>query len=285
MDIKALLKKSKEQIQSAGYSAVDAEHLLAYLLGLTRMQLHNPVAIERALSDLTDEEALETSLADLVSRRCNHEPLQYLTGTAGFRKLDLAVGPGVLVPRPETEGLVEEVLKHIFNLAGPVSVIDLGAGCGAIAISIATEAANTNVIAVEKSPAAIEWLKKNVAFYDEKIRIVEGDVTEVLADVKCDVIVANPPYVPDGQPLPKDVANFEPAVALFGGSDGLEIPQQFITAAARLLKSAGLLAIEHSEIQGSAIAKLLENEFTGITLHNDLAGRPRWTSAIRVAHE
>jgi len=172
-------------------------------------------------------------------------------------------------------------LKHIANLPGPVSVIDLGAGSGAMAMSIATEAPNTHVIAVEKSADAIEWLKQNVAFYDESIRIVQGDVADVLDGVKCDVVVANPPYVPDSQPLPKDVANFEPAIALFGGPDGLELPQRFIIAAARLLKTGGLLAIEHTETQGAAIAKLLNTDFNQIALHQDLTGRPRWTSAIR----
>jgi release factor glutamine methyltransferase len=281
MQIKALISEGKAQIETAGYSSVDAEILLAHLLGLTRMELHNPIALERALAEVTDESAIVDGYAELVKRRCNHEPVQYLTGTAGFRNLDLAVGPGVLVPRPETEGLVEEVLKHIANLPGPVSVIDLGAGSGAMAISIATEAPNTHVIAVEKSAEAIEWLKQNVAFYDESIRIVQGDVSDVLEGVKCDVVVANPPYVPDSQPLPKDVANFEPAIALFGGSDGLELPQRFISAAARLLKTGGLLAIEHTETQSAAIAKLLSADFNQIALHQDLTGRPRWTSAIR----
>jgi release factor glutamine methyltransferase len=281
MQIKALISEGKAQIEAAGYSSVDAEILLAHLLGLTRMELHNPIALERALAEVSDESAIVDGYAELVKRRCNHEPVQYLTGAAGFRNLDLAVGPGVLVPRPETEGLVEEVLKHIANLPGPVSVIDLGAGSGAMAISIATEAPNTHVIAVEKSLEAIKWLKQNVAFYDESIRIVQGDVADVLAGVKCDVVVANPPYVPDSQPLPKDVANFEPAIALFGGSDGLELPQRFIIAAARLLKTGGLLAIEHTETQGEAIAKLLSADFNQITLHQDLTGRPRWTSAIR----
>ena len=281
MQIKALINDGKAQIEAAGYSSVDAEILFAHLLGLTRMELHNPIALERALAEISDESAIVDGYAQLVQRRCNHEPVQYLTGTAGFRNLDLAVGPGVLVPRPETEGLVEEVLKHIANLPGPVSVIDLGAGSGAMAISIATEAPNTHVIAVEKSSEAIEWLKQNVAFYDESIRIVQGDVAEVLEGVKCDVVVANPPYVPDSQPLPKDVATFEPAIALFGGSDGLEIPKRFINAAARLLKAGGLLAIEHTETQGESIANLLSNDFTQISLHLDLTGRPRWTSAIR----
>jgi release factor glutamine methyltransferase len=281
MQIKALIGDGKAQIEAAGYSSVDAEILFAHLLGLTRMELHNPIALERALAEISDESAIVDGYAQLVQRRCNHEPVQYLTGTAGFRNLDLAVGPGVLVPRPETEGLVEEVLKHIANLPGPVSVIDLGAGSGAMAISIATEAPNTHVIAVEKSPEAIEWLKQNVAFYDESIRIVQGDVADVLEGVKCDVVVANPPYVPDSQPLPKDVATFEPAIALFGGSDGLELPKRFIAAAARLLKAGGLLAIEHTETQGESIANLLSTDFTQISLHLDLTGRPRWTSAIR----
>ena len=281
MQIKALISQGKAQIETAGYSSIDAEILLAHLLGLTRMQLHNPIAVERALAEVTDESAIVDGYAELVKRRCNHEPVQYLTGTAGFRNLDLAVGPGVLVPRPETEGLVEEVLKHIANLPGPVSVIDLGAGSGAMAISIATEAPNTHVIAVEKSKEAIEWLKQNVAFYDENIRIVQGDVAEVLVGVKCDVVVANPPYVPDSQPLPRDVANFEPAIALFGGRDGLELPKRFIIAATRLLKPGGLLAIEHTETQGESIAKLLNADFNQIALHQDLSGRPRWTSAIR----
>ena len=281
MQIKALISDGKAQIEAAGYSSVDAEILFAHLLGLTRMELHNPIALERALAEISDESAIVDGYAQLVKRRCNHEPVQYLTGTAGFRNLDLAVGPGVLVPRPETEGLVEEVLKHIANLPGAVSVIDLGAGSGAMAISIATEAPNTHVIAVEKSAEAIEWLKQNVAFYDESIRIVQGDVADVLDGVKCDVVVANPPYVPDSQPLPKDVATFEPAIALFGGSDGLEIPKRFIAAAARLLKAGGLLAIEHTETQGESIANLLSTDFTQISLHLDLTGRPRWTSAIR----
>jgi release factor glutamine methyltransferase len=281
MQIKALINDGKAQIEAAGYSTVDAEILFAHLLGLTRMELHNPIALERALAEITDESAIVDGYAELIKRRCNHEPVQYLTGMAGFRKLNLVVGPGVLVPRPETEGLVEEVLKHIANLPGPVSVIDLGAGSGAMAISIATEALNTHVIAVEKSLDAIKWLKQNVAFYDESIRIVQGDVAEVLDGVKCDVVVANPPYVPDSQPLPKDVANFEPAIALFGGSDGLEMPKRFIEAAARLLKAGGLLAIEHTETQGDAIAQLLSADFTQIAPHQDLANRPRWTSAIR----
>jgi methylase of polypeptide subunit release factors len=116
---------------------------------------------------------------------------------------------------------------------------------------------------------------------DEKVRIVEGDVSDVLIGVKCDLVIANPPYIPDSQALPRDVAGFEPHVALFGGPTGMEIPRQFIAAAARLLKSEGVLVIEHTEAQGIDIANELLNDFENIVLHRDLNDRPRWTSAVR----
>jgi release factor glutamine methyltransferase len=190
-----------------------------------------------------------------------------------------------LVPRPESELLVEAVLTHIANLEkktdGEISVIDLGAGSGALALAIATEAPRARVIAVEKSLDAIEWLKKNVAKISENVRVVAGDVSEGLPGVKCDIVIANPPYIPNNQTLPRDVAEHEPHLALFGGATGLEVPQLFIEAAARLLKRGGVLAIEHNEEQGSAIDALLSREFIDIALHQDLTGRPRWTSAVR----
>jgi release factor glutamine methyltransferase len=173
------------------------------------------------------------------------------------------------------------VLAHIKNLPAPVSVIDLGAGSGALALAIATEAKDTRVIAVENSPEAIYWLKKNVSVISQNVRVVEGDVADVLPGIKCDVVIANPPYIPDAQALPRDVAGFEPHAALFGGPTGMELPRIFITAAARLLKSAGVLVIEHTEEQGAAIASELTLDFESITLHDDLVGRPRWTSAVR----
>jgi release factor glutamine methyltransferase len=180
---------------------------------------------------------------------------------------------------------VEAVLTHIKNLeekvTGEISVIDLGSGSGALALAIATEAPRTRVIAVEKSPEAIEWLKKNVAKISENVRVVEGDVADVLPGVKCDIVIANPPYIPDSQTLPRDVAEHEPHIALFGGETGMELPQRFINAAARLLKSGGVLAIEHTEEQGAAIDAVLSKEFHEIVLHQDLTGRPRWTSAVR----
>ena len=125
------------------------------------------------------------------------------------------------------------------------------------------------------------WLKKNVSVIAENVRVVEGDVADVLPGVKCDVVIANPPYIPDAQALPRDVAGFEPHIALFGGPTGMELPRIFIQAAARLLKPAGVLAIEHTEEQAIAIAGELALDFEDIALHDDLAGRPRWTSAVR----
>jgi release factor glutamine methyltransferase len=281
MEIKSILRVAKAQLSESNISEVDAEHLLAHILGLTRMDLHNPVVLEATLLGFSDQNILEEQFFDLLDRRLNFEPLQYLTGTAPFRHLDIQVGPGVLVPRPESELLVEAVLQHIKNLPQPVSVVDLGAGSGALSLAIATEAPGSRVIAVEKSPEALIWLKKNVSVIAENVRVVEGDVADVLPGIKCDVVIANPPYIRQGQKLPRDVEAFEPHVALFGGSTGLEIPQLFIKAAARLLKSQGVLVIEHGEEQVEEIAKLLDVDFSEVASHDDLVGRPRWSSAVR----
>ena len=137
------------------------------------------------------------------------------------------------------------------------------------------------MIAVEKSPEAVTWLKANISFIDEKVRIIEADVATALVGVKCDVVIANPPYVPDGQALPQDVAEHEPAVALFGGEDGMSTPTIFIETATRLLKSGGFLAIEHHESHGEKIQRILSENFTDMLLHKDLNNRPRFTTAKR----
>jgi release factor glutamine methyltransferase len=281
LTFKEFLRGGKEQLSRAGFAEVEAEHLLAHTLGLSRMDLHNPLTVENALAAIGDMTIVEETFWKLLDRRCAHEPLQYLTGTAYFRHLELKVGPGVLVPRPESEILVEAVLTHIEKLEGAVSVVDLGSGSGALALAIATEAPRTHVIAVEKSADAMYWLKENVSFIDEKVRILESDVAIALEGVKCDVVIANPPYVPDSQELPRDVADHEPAIALFGGADGMKSPRLFISTASRLLKSGGFLAIEHHEDQVAAIADVLSGDFIDILLHQDLTGRPRFTTAVR----
>ena len=281
LTFKEFLRSGKEQLSVAGVPEVDAEHLLAHVLGITRMDLHNPVTVENAIVAIGDTTVIEETFWKLLDRRCAHEPLQYLTGVAYFRYLELQVGPGVLVPRPESELLVEAVLKNIEGKDGAISVVDLGAGSGALTLAIATEAPNTHLIAVEKDPAAVEWLRKNVSRIDETVRILEMDVEDALDGVKCDVVIANPPYIPNDQELPKDVAEHEPAVALFGGPNGMEIPRRFINAAARILKSGGFLAIEHHESQSAEIAAAMESSFEDIKLHNDLVGRPRFTTGTR----
>jgi len=281
LTFKEFLRGGKEQLAAAGFAEVEAEYLLAHTLGLTRMDLHNPLTVENALTAIGDITIVEETFWKLLDRRCANEPLQYLTGVAYFRHLEIKVGPGVLVPRPESELLVESVLTHIEKLSGAVSVVDLGAGSGALALAIATEAPTTHVIAVEKSAEAIYWLKENVSFIDEKVRILESDVSTALDGVKCDVVIANPPYIPDGQVLPADVRDHEPAIALFGGADGMKTPRLFIAASARLLKPGGFLAIEHHEEQGDEIAAVLNIDFEDILLHKDLTGRPRFTTAVR----
>ena len=281
LTFKEFLQGGKEQLTRAGFAEVEAEHLLAHTLGISRMDLHNPLTVENALSAIGDLTIVEETYWKLLDRRCAHEPLQYLTGVAYFRHLELKVGPGVLVPRPESELLVEAVLTHIEKMNGAVSVVDLGSGSGALALAIATESPQTHVIAVEKSADAIHWLKENVSFIDEKVRILESDVATALEGVKCDVVIANPPYIPDNEVLPKDVATHEPAVALFGGPDGMRAPRLFIAAAARLLKPGGFLAIEHHETQAEEVGDVLTLEFEDILLHKDLNGRPRFTTAVR----
>jgi len=281
LTFKEFLRGGKEQLSAAGFAEVEAEILLAHTLGISRMDLHNPLTVENALTAIGDMAIVEETFWKLLDRRCAHEPLQYLTGVAYFRHLEIKVGPGVLVPRPESELLVESVLTYIEKLSGAVSVVDLGSGSGALALAIATEAPHTHVIAVEKSPEAIYWLKENVSFIDEKVRILESDAATALDGVKCDVVIANPPYVPDSQELPRDVAEHEPAIALFGGVDGMKAPRLFISTASRLLKEGGFLAIEHHEEQGPAIADVLSADFTDILLHQDLTGRPRFTTAVR----
>jgi release factor glutamine methyltransferase len=281
LTFKEFLRNGKEQLSAAGYPEVDAEHLLAHVLGISRMDLHNPLAVENAIVAIGDTTLIEENFWKLLDRRCAHEPLQYLTGIAYFRYLEIEVGPGVLVPRPESELLVEAALGEIQKRTGPISVIDLGAGSGALTLAIATEAPHTHIIAVERDPAAAQWLRKNVARISEDVRIIEEDVATALDGVKCDVVIANPPYIPNEQELPRDVAEHEPAVALFGGTDGMEVPRRFILAASRLLKSGGFLAIEHHESHSEAIAQAMDSEYLEVKLHKDLAGRPRFTTGVR----
>ena len=285
MSIKNLLKESKERFANAQIDGVDAELILAHVLGVGRMDLH-----ARDFSLTTEQEEIFT---ELVAARIEGTPTQYLTGEAPFRYLTFSVGPGVLIPRPETELLVDAALVEIERIQSApgitspaVSVVDLGAGSGAIAISIAHEARArqmpVHVVAVEKSEAAQEWLQKNIARHEVDVRLIKSDVSQALEGVKCDIVVANPPYVPNEVSLPELVSKNEPHEALFGGArDGLELPRLFIATATRLLKPGGFLILEHFENQSALLERELSSHYSDISHYTDLNQRPRWMTARR----
>ena len=271
-----LLRQTKEYFKVQGIPEVDALILLEHLLQCSRGE------VQLKLLRMTDDELyeLDRNLRRLVLRRQNGEPVQYITGTAPFRYLEYQVGPGVLIPRPETESLVALVLEEIKGMVrSNLSVIDLGSGSGAIAIALSTERKELEVTAVENSVGALPWLYKNVKTLGPRVRVVAEDVASACVGEEFDIVVANPPYIPKGRLLPVEVRK-EPAEALFGGnSEGTEIPAQFIAAAVRLLKPQGLLLLEHDEFHGSAINGLLAENFNEIKVLNDLTGRERFTRA------
>lgn len=281
MVVREVLKKARRDLRAAGFEEVDAEHLLAHLLGITRMDLHNTVRVESALAAYEDSTELQDLYDQLINRRLVHEPVQYITGLAYFCDLTLQVGPGVLIPRPESELMIEHLVSHLASFSRPASVIDLGSGAGSLALAIATQSAKARVIAVEIDPDALYWLRKNIEAVGADVRVVAEDVATALPGVKADLIIANPPYVPDAEVLPAEVQNYEPHIALFGGPDGMDLPRRFFEAAARLLKSGGLFVSEHGEEQGAQVAQALSADFHDVTLHLDLNQRPRWTSALR----
>ena len=283
--MKELLRAAFSQFEKNQIATVDAELLLAHLLGVSRKQIHSQ-SIELSESE---REKISLEFNDLIQQRLLGRPVQYITGSAAFRYLELEVGEGVLIPRPETELIVDRVIGHLSSQPdkeNSKSIIELGAGSGAISIAIATEASlkglKVSLVAVEKSPAAAEWLNKNIAKYDLPIRVVVEDVSTALPDIKADLVVANPPYIPNDEKLPIEVENFEPEMALRGGAvDGMQVPKLFIDAATRLLKSGGFFITEHHEKQGELIRGVLARDFLPAQTHADLTGRDRFTSAIK----
>ena len=283
--MKELLRQAFTQFEKNKISTVDAELLLAHLLGVSRKEIHS-----QALEIPSDQiESITAEYKELIGQRLLGRPVQYITGSAPFRYLDLEVGEGVLIPRPETELLVDRAIGFLTSMENSneaKSVIDLGAGSGAISIAITSEAAlkglSVSVIAVEKSEPAVIWLNKNIAKYDLPIRVVVEDVATALPGVKADLVVANPPYIPDDEKLPQEVEGFEPEIALRGGKvDGMQMPKLFIDSAARLLKPGGIFIMEHHEKQSDLIKQALKEEFTLPQTHADLTGRDRFTSARR----
>jgi len=283
--LKELLRQAFTQFEKNKISTVDAELLLAHLLGVSRKEIHT-----QALEIPSDQiESITAEYKELIGQRLLGRPVQYITGSAPFRYLDLEVGEGVLIPRPETELLVDRAIGFLTSMENSneaKSVIDLGAGSGAISIAITSEAAlkglSVSVIAVEKSEPAVVWLNKNIAKYDLPIRVVVEDVLTALPGVKADLVLANPPYIPDDEKLPQEVEGYEPEIALRGGKvDGTQIPKLFIDSAARLLKPGGIFIMEHHEKQSDLVKQALKEEFILPQTHADLTGRDRFTSARR----
>ncbi len=286
----AWLDSASERFAAAGIfeGRVDAELLAAHALACSRGQLQADAVVGREL-----DAAELTEMNALAERRAAREPLQHLTGIAPFRQLELRVGPGVFVPRPETEQVVQFAIDTMRAVphARPRAV-DLGTGSGAIALAIASEVPTSEVWAVELSPEARRWSAVNIERYGQgRVSLVAGDLADaniVAADGSSldgtfDVVISNPPYIPDAA-IPRDpeVARFDPALALYGGDDGLDLVRALSHTALRLARPGGTLVIEHGELQASAVADILRADgWQAIASHRDLTGRDRATTALR----
>ncbi|MFB7250346.1 peptide chain release factor N(5)-glutamine methyltransferase [Microbacterium sp. NPDC056234] len=282
VSIAALLRSVAQQLAEAGVPdpLVDAELLIGHVTGLGRGSVQAAVVRGDAL-DEADAEAL----ALLVDRRAAREPLQHITGTAPFRHLELAVGPGVFVPRPETEQVVQFAIDALLNApdAAPIG-IDLGTGSGAIALAMATEVPHARIYAAEVSLDAHAWAARNTA-RASNLTLVHADLADAFRELdgEAAVVISNPPYVPDDA-IPRDpeVRLFDPALALYGGPDGLDVVRVLSTRALELLREGGLLVIEHGEQQGADIRALLSADgWRACATHPDLTHRDRATTAVR----
>lgn len=261
---------------------VDSDLLIGHVLGQSRGQVQASGVIGRTMTH-ADAEAI---LA-LVRRRAAREPLQHITGVAPFRLLELAVGPGVFVPRPETEQVAQFAIDALRGLpdAEPIGV-DLGTGSGSIALAMATEVPNARIWAVENSADAFPWTSRNFATYGgDNATLVFGDLADALAELdgSVAVVISNPPYIPaDAIPRDPEVRLFDPAHALYGGADGLDVVRHVSRTALRLLRPGGTLVIEHGELQGAEIRALLEADgWRATATHPDFTTRDRATTAIR----
>lgn len=303
VSLRDVLADAERRLASAGVESprTDAAILAAHVLNVprTHMLLQDEIT--------TDQ---RTRFEILLSRRMARVPLQHLLGTTGFRHLELAVGPGVFVPRPETELVAEAGISALMEYPESERIgVELCAGSAAMAISMATEVAGVTMTAVEVDPLALEWTHRNVAIHQPALDDRGSSVSVVAADARScaapggvlaelagrvSVVVVNPPYVPeDAEPREPEVRDHEPRIALFGGDDGLDVVRGVVVTAAQLLKEGGLVAIEHADRQGEAAgaagvpALLREGETSGcwsdVRDHLDLTRRPRFTTARRTA--
>jgi release factor glutamine methyltransferase len=259
----------------------DAELLAAHVVGVPRGRL--------PMVPLIDTPVVET-LRELVSRRAERVPLQHLTGTAAMGAIEVAVGPGVFIPRPETEVLLAWGLAALEDVAQPL-VVDLCTGSGALALAVAHARPDAQVHAVERDPVALSWARRNadlrIAAGDTPVVLYTGDVANpgLLAPLEgmAHLVLSNPPYVPLGTSLPPEVALHDPPAAVFAGHDGLAVIPDVVRTGTRLLREGGNIAIEHDDSHADAVPALLavRRVLTDVADHADLAGRPRFATARR----
>jgi release factor glutamine methyltransferase len=274
-DLRAALAQAAERLDAAGVPSprFDAESLAAHALGVDRRDLWRVTGLDSAVADF----------ASYVDRRAAREPLQHITGQAFFRHLTLAVGPGVFVPRPETELVAQAAIEAAATLSAP-RVVDLCTGSGAIALSVLGEVPGARVHAVEADPAAFEWAARNCAGTDVDLRL--GDMATAFPDLdgSVDVVVSNPPYIPDGAVIrDAEVAAHDPALALWSGEDGLDAMRVLERVAHRLLRPGGLVVAEHADLQGESAPGVFRTarRWVDVRDHRDLAGRDRYLTARR----
>lgn len=281
LPLRIAIAEAERALAAAGIDSarVEAEFLAAHVVGVPRSQL--------MLRPLVDP-AQVTDLQELVARRVTREPLQHILGTAVLGPVEVAVGPGVFTPRPETELLLEWGLKELAGVENPL-VVDLCTGSAALALAFAAARADARVHAVEQDPVALTWARRNIAAHGDRVVLHADDVRrpDLLADLEArvDLVVCNPPYVPDGTPVPPEVSEWDPAVAVFGGPDGLALVPAVIALAATILRHGGGLAIEHDDTHADAVPALMRRRrvLTDVEAHTDLAGRPRFATARRAA--
>ncbi|ORM26065.1 peptide chain release factor N(5)-glutamine methyltransferase [Williamsia sp. 1135] len=281
MSVREIRLEAADVLAAAGVDSpgVDATLLLAHVVGRTAGEL---VMVD----GLTDDQL--SRFRELVRRRATREPLQHIIGRVQFGSVELEVGPGVFTPRMETELLWSWGCKVLAAVPDPV-VVDLCSGSGALALSLADSVTGSLVHAVEIDPDALTWLRRNLSHLPQPVRdrvvVHSGDVRDpdVLAGVSADLIVANPPYIPTGTDLPAEVAEYDPALALFGGVDGMSVITPMIETIARVLRPGGAVAIEHDDTTGGLVMAALDTsaDFEGISQMEDLAGRARFVSARR----
>jgi release factor glutamine methyltransferase len=278
------LRSAAARLAAAGIAdpEVDAELLAAHVLDAGRGGVQAAAIRGDAFApaDLARFEAL-------VTRRATREPLQHITGTAPFRHLELRVGPGVFVPRPETEIVAQIAIDALRAAASPAPIaVDLGTGSGAIALAMATEVPHARIFAAENSVDAFVWTKENFAHSgadNATLAFVDLEHAFPELDGTVSVVASNPPYVPDAA-IPRDpeVRFFDPPAALYGGADGLDVVRALSGVGLRLAHPGGLIVIEHGEWQGEAIRGILDADgWRASATHPDLTMRDRATTAVR----